>query len=185
MRAELFRTEVIENQRQSLLGHVFLAQPFSFKLITLLIAVIFVCLLVCLLLIPHTESITLDGRLVKKQDKLSAEVFSPLEYSKLFSNNKLLLLKYTDYPSEEFGTYEAHVSGEGKIIEPKDVSEKHLSENDAGSFSINSPMYLVPVKLGQDYVSAFEHKIPLSSGKHFNVDVVYKEQSYLEWLLFQ
>lgn len=52
MRTELFRQEVITNRRQSLLGEIFLAQPFPFRVITLIIAVLFSLTLSFLWLTP-------------------------------------------------------------------------------------------------------------------------------------
>ena len=166
MRTELFRQEVITSRRQSLLGEIFLVQPFSFRVITLIIAVLFSLTLLFLWLTPYQTTQTLSGQLVQGDKGLQAELSVPLKLLDQLPMGQSVQLAYLNYPADEFGYHAGSVSGEG-----------HLQLLPQG------PVYRVPVTLERVSMSAYNRELPLQPEMKLQASIAGPTQSLLGWLL--
>lgn len=165
MRTGLFRQEVITSRQQNLLGDVFLAQPFSFRTITLIIAVLFFLTLLFLWLTPYQTSQTLSGQLIESDNGLHAELVVPLKLLDQLPVGQSVQLAYANYPASEFGHQIGKVSGEGRL-----------------ELLPQGPIYQVPLTLEQLSVSAYGRELPLQSGMKVQASLAGSQQSLLSWL---
>lgn len=165
MRTELFRQEVITSHRQSLLGEIFLAQPFSFRVITLIIAVLFSLTLLFLWLTPYQTTQLISGQLVQSDKGLQAELVVPLKLLDQFPVGQSVQLAYPNYPADEFGYHTGSVSGEG-----------HLQQSPQG------PMYQVPVRLESLSLTAYGRELPLQPEMKVQTSIAGPQQTLLGWL---
>ena len=165
MRTELFRQEVITSRQQNLLGEIFLAQPLSFRIVSLIIAVLFFLTLLFLWFTPYQTTQTLSGQLVQSDQGLQAELTVPLKLLDQLPVGQSVQLAYLDYPVDEFGYHTGQVSGEG-----------HLQLSPQG------PMYQVPVALKALSVSAYNKELPLQPNMKVQASITGPQQSLLGWL---
>ncbi|MDM3872513.1 hypothetical protein QSV34_14265 [Porticoccus sp. W117] len=175
MRSELFRTEVIENRRQSLLGDIILAQPLSFRTLTCVVFTVLAATLLFLALTPYSQTQSFTGQLVaeSKSNRFIASLSVPLRDLNVLPVGATVQLSYSNYPSAEFGTYAGVVSGEGQL---------HTAV-DANVHGVVGPTYEVPITLEAQQVSAYDRSFELSEDLPVVAYITHSEQSLLTWLL--
>ena len=176
VRIELFRQEVIDNRRQSLLGSISLAQPLSFRTLTWIVFVALAATLLFLALTPHSQTQNFSGQLViePKSSQLIANLSVPLRDLESLPAGMVVQLNYPNYPAAEFGIYSGVVSDEGQL-QPIIV--------DGGDRASAGPTYQVPVTLDTQQVRAYNRSFELSEGLPVVAQITHSEQSLLTWLL--
>ena len=176
MRSELFRQEVIDNRRQSLLGVIILAQPLSFRTLTWIVFAALAATLLFLALTPHSQTQSFSGQLVTepKSKEYIARLSVPLRDLESLPVGTTVQLNYPNYPAAEFGAYTGMVSGEGQL--------QPISVGINGQASIG-PTYQVPIALDNQQVSAYSRSFELSEGLPVVAQITHSEQSLLTWLL--
>lgn len=159
MRANLFRQKAIEQQQ---LGYTFLAQPLSFRIITLITATLFLLTLLFLFLshpFPY-----LSGQLAQNDKCQQTELTEPLRLLDQLPVDQTVQLAYLNYSTTEFGHHEGRFSGEYLV---------HFSDHES--------LYRISIFVDNRAIRAC-NRDPLQLAMHVEASIAGSEQPLLERL---
>ena len=106
---------------------------------------------------------------------LYAELYLPSRAIGFVNEGQKVMLRYDAFPYQRYGLYEGTVSSiASAVINPNEASNLIQSQE---------PVYKVNVELKEQFVTAYNKKMPLQSGMSVNADIILGERSLAEWLL--
>lgn len=121
--------------------------------------------------------------IVPAKSSLEAHLFVPSAAIGFIRVGQTVKLRFQAYPYQKFG------QGQG-IISSISATTMNLQElTNLGEFSQgmalnqNEPVYLVKVKLNQQFVKAYGESKPLKVGMAFDADIMQEKRKLYEWVL--
>ena len=113
--------------------------------------------------------------IIPEDTVLYAELYLPSRAIGFVNEGQKVMLRYDAFPYQRYGLYEGTVSSiASAVINPNEASNLIQSQE---------PVYKVNVELKEQFVTAYNKKMPLQSGMSVNADIILGERSLAEWLL--
>lgn len=111
---------------------------------------------------------------------LEAHLFSPSRSVGFIHAGQKVLLRYQSYPYQKFGQYEGTViSVSRSALKQEDLSSPLLEATDGSKES----QYLITVKLGSQYITAYGKNEPLQPDMLVDADILQDRRRLIEWVL--
>ncbi|WP_180028105.1 HlyD family secretion protein [Acinetobacter sp. YH16032] len=114
---------------------------------------------------------------------LEAHLFVPSSAIGFIRTGQTVKLRFQAYPYQKFGQGEGVIhSISATTMNPQELT--NLGELSQGvTFNQSEPVYLVKVKLEQQFVKAYGESKPLKVGMAFDADIMQEKRKLYEWVL--
>lgn len=114
---------------------------------------------------------------------LEAHLFVPSSAIGFIRTGQTVKLRFQAYPYQKFGQGEGVIhSISATTMNPQELT--NLGELSQGvTFNQSEPVYLVKVKLVQQFVKAYGESKPLKVGMAFDADIMQEKRKLYEWVL--